>query len=157
MNHCFVPCKHRALKSAARKRQLCCSFSNTKADSKGSRYEKRISWVTLAPLEGFRSTFGLNFKVFLGEHAPTLPYNTVYYMRTDNCVLQELHQLPSLYVCPLPSPSSISGSTSASPVLLVMRSQTPTFCVRVWLLGTTSLLGLTVSTENSYFDTSHSY
>ena len=37
MNHCFMSCIHRALKSAASKlkRQFCGSASNTKADSEG--------------------------------------------------------------------------------------------------------------------------
>ena len=39
MNHCFMSCIHRALKSAAPKlkRQFCGSASNTKADSERNR------------------------------------------------------------------------------------------------------------------------
>ena len=39
MNHCFMSCKHKALKSAASKRQFCSSASNTKADSEGRMWQ----------------------------------------------------------------------------------------------------------------------
>ena len=48
MNHCFMSCIHRALKSAAPKlkRQFCGSASNTKADSEGKRLrETTIQWI----------------------------------------------------------------------------------------------------------------
>ena len=35
MNHCSMSCKHKALKSAAPRRQFCGSASYTKADSEG--------------------------------------------------------------------------------------------------------------------------
>ena len=50
-------------------------------------------------------SYGLNF---LREHAPRLPYNTVHFMHTDNCMLCALHQSPLyLYAPPfLPSPKN---------------------------------------------------
>ena len=47
VNHCFMSCKHKALKSAVPKRQFCGCASNTKADSeeKGLR-ETTIRWIT---------------------------------------------------------------------------------------------------------------
>ena len=64
---------------------------------------------------------GLNFKLFLGEHAPRPPYNTVHALyvlqatnarrpeneasaRTDNCVLRAPHQSPLYMYAPPPPP-----------------------------------------------------
>ena len=90
MNHCFMSCIQRALKSAAPKlkRQFCGSASNTKADSeKGRGSEKRqydlSPEFTVVASNGLRSTLTRSkFKDFLGEHAPRPPYKTVHALYT---------------------------------------------------------------------------
>ena len=65
-----------------------------------------FAWMWRSPTASEALTYGLNF---LGEHAPRPPYNTVRYMRTDNCALHTLHNPPlytygpsffNLWICP---------------------------------------------------------
>ena len=106
---CQSSCKHKALKSAAPKRQFCGSASNTKADFERKGLQETTIYDELPELHsschklcvvmvvsnGLRSTLICSkFQILLKKHAPKPFKNAECYTQTDNCMLCIPHQLP---------------------------------------------------------------
>ena len=60
-------------------------------------------WLWWSPMASEAFSYGLNSKIFLGEHAPRPPYHTLCYMRMQKTRAGCAHRMAapnSLYVCP---------------------------------------------------------
>ena len=101
MNHCFLSCKKLKHSNLQLPRASCLAVPPIQRliqKERGS--ELHSSCVVMVVSDGLRSSlmYGLNFKIFLGEHALSPP-TTLHYTRTDNCTLRKRRPTPhSIYI-----------------------------------------------------------